>query len=110
MRHHGAMHIEVLVDGHLALTTHQAAEQHGYTLAGMRATLRQAGVRPIAKLDERTPLYDPGALAAARLLSRSRLGLPLDVRDAITSAIGERECDVKAHAPPFQHFPVAGKA
>ena len=75
MRHHGAMHIEVLVDGHLALTTHQAAEQHGYTLAGMRATLRQAGVRPIAKLDERTPLYDPGALAAA-LAARPGIGAP----------------------------------
>jgi len=55
----GHMQIEVRVDGQLVETTQQVADAYGYTLAGMRATLRQSGVEPVAHLDGRTPLYDP---------------------------------------------------
>jgi len=57
------MAIEVLVDGRLALTTKQAAEARGITVAGMRKVLHQNDVTPVAHLDERTPLYDAVALA-----------------------------------------------
>jgi hypothetical protein len=58
--------IEILVDGRPVLTTAQAAALRGITVAGMRAVIRQAGIRPVAHLDERTPLYDPRDLVGLR--------------------------------------------
>lgn len=69
------MRIEILVDGKPAVTTAQAAAARGYTLAGMRATIKQAGVQPIAHLDGRTPLYDPADLDR-RLATRPGIGAP----------------------------------
>jgi hypothetical protein len=69
------MEVQILADGRPVITTQQAAASHGYTLDGMRATLRQAHVRPVTKLDGRTPLYDPMEVAAA-LAGRPGIGAP----------------------------------
>lgn len=69
------MTVQIFVDELLVLTTAQAAEAHGYSAAGMRATLNQAGVRPVAHLDGRTPLYDPDEIARA-LAERPGTGAP----------------------------------
>lgn len=69
------MEVQIHVDGKRVVTTAQAAADHGYTLDGMRATLRQAHVAPITRLDGRTPLYDPDAIARA-LANRPGVGAP----------------------------------
>lgn len=67
--------IEVFVRGREAWTTQQVAEAYGYTLAGMRATLRQAGIQPVDMLDGRTPLYDPEEVQRV-LTARPGVGAP----------------------------------
>lgn len=69
------MEVQVLADGRPVITTKQAADAHGYTLDGMRATLRQAHVQAVAHLDGRTPLYDPQEVATA-LAARPGVGAP----------------------------------
>lgn len=49
--------IRITVDGRLALTTGQLADEFGLTPAGMRTILGRLGVDAVAKLDDRTPLY-----------------------------------------------------
>jgi hypothetical protein len=57
--------VRILVDGKLALTTAQAAQRHGRTVAGMRSLLSRARLDPVAYLDTRTPLYGAVALDKA---------------------------------------------
>jgi hypothetical protein len=55
--------IRILVDGLPALTTAQAAARHGRSRAVMRMLFSRYDLEPVARLDDRTPLYDEAALA-----------------------------------------------
>lgn len=57
--------MQILVDDRPAITTTQAAQQHGLTTAGLRAIISQNGIEPVAHLDARTPLYDAAELDRA---------------------------------------------
>lgn len=63
----GGPQIRITVDGKLALTTAQAAVEHGYDPASstMRAEIRRLGITPVAHLDTRTPLYNAVELRKA---------------------------------------------
>lgn len=62
--------MQILVDQRPALTTAEAAKLHGLTPSGLRAIISQNAIEPVAKLDERTPLYD------AEQLERALAGRP----------------------------------
>jgi hypothetical protein len=57
--------IRIFVDGRLALTTAQAALRHGRSHAVMRMLIHRLGVKPVAHIDGRTPVYGAVALDKA---------------------------------------------
>lgn len=64
--------IDIRVNGEPVKTTSQLAQELGWDQASLRSAIRRAGVEPVEKLDERTPLY------------RAR-----EVRDALASRPGK---------------------
>lgn len=57
--------VQILIEDRPVVTTAQAAAARGITPAGMRAVINQNGIRPVAHLDRRTPLYDAEELDRA---------------------------------------------
>ena len=49
--------IRITVDGKLALTTQQFADEADVEPVTVRTEIRRLGVTPVAHLDSRTPLY-----------------------------------------------------
>ena len=63
--------IRITVDGKLALTTRQLAEELKLDPASVRKTIQRLGLEPVDHLDERTPLY---AAVATRAAMKGRPG------------------------------------
>lgn len=67
--------IRITVDGRPALTTHQLAAEFSLDPSGARTAFRRAGIRPVAQLDGRTPLYEAAPSRAALAARPGRGGV-----------------------------------
>jgi hypothetical protein len=72
-----ASRIRITVDGKLAMTTRQAAEEFGLELSSVRSAVTRLGLEPVDHLDERTPLY---AAVELRKAMRARPGKGANLR------------------------------
>jgi hypothetical protein len=69
--------IRITVDGKLALTTAQAAQEFGVEPVTVRTGIRDLSIEPVAHLDARTPLY---AAVGLRRAWKARPGRGVNLR------------------------------
>jgi len=76
--------VRITVDGQLALTTRQFAEEFGLDPASARSAIKRLGHLPVAYLDARTPLY---AAVSLRKAMKARPGQGASLRRTVTARV-----------------------